>query len=211
MKSCFTFAVAICIASAVAGQTRKIAFESHSGSADHLAIALTDPFFDADGSDFGLPSTTVLKSYKLDSVIFVSESMAILVKRAYSHTFGDPSDSMKFMGSSRDTVFNDPLFSRKHALDSIRMVLEKEKYYLNYKTIRRVKFIGYDNKRPARETHAFVIPVALNDPTTPAKHQPSFTPFIDTEGTLALALIFLVSLAGALITWKLYRPGLERA
>jgi hypothetical protein len=211
MKPCFTFAVAICLASTVAGQTRKIAFESHSGSEDHLAIALADPFFDADESDFGLPANAVVKSYKLDSVIFISESMAILVKRTYSHTIGDPSDSMKFIGSSRDTVFNDPLFSRRHALDSIRMVLEKEKYYLNYKTIRRVKFIGYDNKKAARETHAFLTPASLNDPTTPRTARTSFTPLIDSEGTFALALIFLFSLAGALITWKLYRPRLEGA
>jgi hypothetical protein len=211
MKSCFTFAVAICLASAVAGQTRKIAFESHSGSEDHLAIALSDAFFDADGSDFGLPANAVVKSYKLDSVIFISESMALLIRRTYSHTIGDPSDSMKFTGSSRDTVFNDPLFSRKHSLDSIRMVLEKEKYYLNYKTMRRVKFIGYDNKKASKETHAFVSPVSINDPTTPGTTRPSFTPVIDAEGTLALSLIFLFSLAGALITWKLYRPSLERA
>ncbi len=46
----------------------------------------------------------------------------------------------------RDTVFYHPLFSRKHALDSIRMVIKTEYYFQN--DIDSTQFVGYDNAVP---------------------------------------------------------------
>ena len=46
-----------------------------------------------------------------------------------------------------DTVYNHPLFSNQHNLDSIKSVLRKEYFFAN--AIGSVKFVGYDNDKNA--------------------------------------------------------------
>src|SRR5437773_5026715 len=113
------------------GQTKKIAFESHSGSSSNFKIALEENFFDMDNSNFGLAPERMVTSSELDSVIFVSDSIAVMVTSYYCKKMIDPSPQEKLWRAGRDTVYYHPLFSRQHSLDSIKMVLKGEYYFKN--------------------------------------------------------------------------------
>lgn len=191
------------IATSATAQTKKIAFESHSGNMENFSIAMTNEFFDSDESNFGLPADK--KAYKLDSVIFVSDTVSILVSKEYSRPWGATSDSEdKLVGIKKDTIYNDPLFSRKYLLDSIKEMVDKRG---RYETTTKTKFVGFDNKKsgvkktgdkPQQELIPFAIP---NDPPEP--------PF-DMQLVLMLATILLLSLLGGWVSWRFYQPRLQQ-
>jgi len=197
--------VAVCslFSTVLPAQTKKIAFESHSGNPENFNFALTHEFFDSEGSDFGLPPDK--KSYKLDSVIFISDTVSILVSKEYSRPWNEKSDSKdKLIGVKKDTIYNDPLFSRKYLLDSIKKMVDNRG---PYETTNKTKFVGFDNKKtglkktadqPQQQLIPFVI---TNDP-------PEGPPF-DTQLVLMLATILLLSLMGGWLSWKFYQPRLQ--
>jgi hypothetical protein len=210
MRLVLLVGLAALLAGRCAGQTQKIAFESHSGAPENFLIAISDDFFNTDESDFGLPPKEV-KQYRLDSVILLSDSIAVLITTEYSRSATDPVDSMKFAGIKRDTVLNDLLFSRKHSLDSIRTVLAKDHYYINSSSLRKVKFIGYDNKKPTTLKNN-IVPLTHVFPAPPADGPPTVTKttILDTEALQMLFLVFGFALLGAFLTWKFYRPGVQK-
>jgi hypothetical protein len=194
------------VASATSAQTRKIAFESHSGSAENYKIAIDQHLFDIKESDFGLPPKEI-KTYRLDSVIYVSGSTSIVVTSEYSRAFSDPADSNKFTRKMHDTLMNNELFSRNHSLDSIKSVLRKDGYYTNSKSLNKVVFVGYDNKRSPRisappEKNNLPLPVLIDPPS-------SKSPPMDPQVVWMIGAIFFLSLFGGWVSWKLYRPKLS--
>jgi hypothetical protein len=193
-------AVLSLVSTALAAQTKKIAFESHSGNMDNFSIAMTNDLFNSDESDFGLPPSKDVKTYKLDTVIFISDSISVMVKREYSRLFTAPKDSAKFTRAMKDTIYNDPLFARKHSLDSIRVVLKKYNYYMN--PVNKVVFIGYDNKKPVVKKHN-ILPLVITD-DNPGNNSP-----FDVQLALMLGTILLLSLLGGWLTWKFYQPRLQ--
>src|SRR5258705_9999346 len=122
--------VAVCslFSTALMGQTKKIAFESHSGSPENFNIALSNEIFDNDESDYGLPPNK--PAYKLDRVILISDSVSVLISKEYKRPWGATSDSMdKFVQIKRDTVYNDPLFNHKNSSDSILKGIKERAQY----------------------------------------------------------------------------------
>ena len=79
----FFILLLIATSASLSAQTKKIAFKSHSGSAENFAIALENGLFDMDGSDFGQAPDREIRSAQLDSVIFVSDSVTLLVTSVY--------------------------------------------------------------------------------------------------------------------------------
>jgi hypothetical protein len=185
-------------------QTKKIAFESHSGNLENFNTALTDELFDNGESDYGLPANK--KAYKLDSVIFVSDSVSIMVSKEYSRPWSATSDSMdKFVGLKKDTIYNDPLFSRKYLIDSVKKMIDNRGLY---ETTNKTKFVGFDNKKGVvkkpGDKQQQLIPITItNDP--PDNHSP-----FDMQLTLILGLILLLSLLGGWMSWKFYQPRLQQ-
>jgi hypothetical protein len=186
---------------ALEAQTKKIAFESHSGSPENFNISLTNDLFDSDNSDFGLPTPKEVKTYKLDSVIFVSDTVSVVVKKEYSRLFTAPKDSAKFTQTLKDTVYNDPLFARKHSLDSIKTVLKTDGQYIN--PARKVVFIGYDNNKPADKKQNILPLVITDDP-------PNNNPPFDMQLALMLGTILLLSLLGGWLSWRFYQSRLQQ-
>ncbi|MDZ4795585.1 MAG: hypothetical protein SGI83_15000 [Bacteroidota bacterium] len=198
-------------------QTKKIAFKSHSGKMGNFHIALENELFDTEEANFGLPPD--IKTYQLDSVIYISENVTVIVKKKYSRPFHHPKDSAKLQWVKKDTLLNDPLFSKKHALDSIRTVLKTTGKYTN--PVSNIVFMGYDNKTSGKkkekdkeknkektkgtvtEQHNIVPFVTTND-------NDNNSPF-DIKLALILGTILLVSLLGGWLSWKYYQPSLQKA
>ena len=185
-------------------QTKKIAFESHSGNPENFSIAMNNDLFSSEESDYGLPANKA--AYKLDSVIFISDSVSVLVSKEYKRPWNATSDSQDvFVRVKKDTVYNDPWFSRKYLLDSVKKIIDKKG---NYETTNKTKFVGFDNKKSGvkktgDKLQQQLVPVAItNDP--PDNNSP-----FDNQLALMLGTILLLSLLGGFITWKFYKPRLQ--
>ena len=197
--------VAVCslFSTAMLAQTKKIAFESHSGNPDNFNITLNNALFDNGESDYGLPPNK--KTYKLDSVIFISDTISILVSKEYSRPWSEKSDSEdKLIGVKKDTLYNDPLFSRRYLLDSIKKMMG---YRGQYETTDKTKFVGFDNKKTgvkktADQPQQQLIPFVITNDT------PDDPPF-DFQLALMLATILLLSLLGGWLSWRFYQPRLQ--
>lgn len=147
-------------------QTKLIFHKSHSGSSASFVKTINSNY-----SNFGRAPVREVKNAMLDSVIYLSDSSAIMVTSEYCVRKGDYSPAEtegttktrnqgKLWRAGRDTVYNHPLFSRKHSLDSIKMIVATEYYFKN--SIDDVRFVGYDNKGVSGEQKAVKQPVEKN-------------------------------------------------
>ena len=130
-------------------QTKLISHKSHSGSASDFRIAMKEGLFDIGDSNLGdVPYRTVVNA-SLDTVVYVSKGKSVMItsehcKRVMKRAKDDGEGESTLWKAGRDTVFNHPLFSKNHSLDSIRMVLKNEYHFEN--DMDKVVFIGFDNK-----------------------------------------------------------------
>ncbi|MBL0144470.1 MAG: hypothetical protein IPP48_00535 [Chitinophagaceae bacterium] len=130
------------------GQTKKISYKSHSGSAANYSTALAENLFDMDNSNFGVAPTKEIVEAQLDSVIFICDTVALMVTSRFCKARKDYNNSavlQKLWKAGRDSVFYHPLFSKKHSLDSIKAILQMQYYFRN--PISKVVFVGYDNTK----------------------------------------------------------------
>jgi hypothetical protein len=121
-------------------QTKLIAHKSHSGNMRNFATAMTINANDLGNSNFGLIPNREIQFSKLDSLIHISDSSSIMVTRNYCTNIR--SNKTKLLKIGKDTIYNQ-LFSKKHALDSIRFTLKKQYNFKN--PIDSVVFVGYDS------------------------------------------------------------------
>lgn len=195
-------ALFILTSSSLLAQTKEIAFKSHSGNMDNFSIALGSEMFDGGESNFGLPSDK--KTYKLDSVIFVSDSVSVIVVKEFHRPFDAPEESAKLWKVKKDTVYNNPLLVRKSSLDSIKKGVQKQIQYANPddKTV----FIGFDNKKvkKKKEQKNNFVPVSFTGDDN------NNSPF-DSKLLLMLGTILVLSLLGGWLSWKFYQPRLQKA
>ena len=211
MKSLLTVLFSLATISLVA-QTKEIAFKSHSGNMEYFRQVLENDFFDVNDANFGLPSHTTL--YKLDTVIYVSDSVTIVKQRVYRRYSSSPNED-QLSETRRDTLYHYNLFANKHALDSIKKIMRNSN---NYKEPGETVFIGFDNKRPKEKKSA--------QSTNPQKETPKeqLTPAVITlhddnnndspygsTTLLIIGAILLLSLSGGWVSWKYYQPRLQKA
>ena len=180
-------------------QTKKIAFKSHSGSAENFSAALEDHLFDMDNSNFGVAPQRDVKTAQLDSVIFVSDSLTILVTSEYCQktdwNTNLPTGNPRLWKAGHEKAVNHPLFSRNHSLDSIKTVI-KEQY--NFKNpVEQVVFVGYDNKKRKYKSNSDILVV----PSSGDNNQTPFGP----QFVFILGVIVSVSLLAAFISVKIYQ------
>jgi maltoporin len=183
-------------------QTKKIAFKSHSGSAENFSIALENELFDMENSNFGMAPTEMIRHAQLDSVIFICDTVAIMVTSQYctrvlrhsKEQMGQP-----FLWQpGKAEVKNHPLFSKQHSLDSIKKVIRTQYNFRN--PVDKVVFIGYDNNKdqPCKKQKPDYVRGAIG---TGFKNDPP----ADGTGGLIFAGILTASLLGGLLSWQLYR------
>jgi hypothetical protein len=179
-------------------QTKKIAFKSHSGSAEYFAVAAETNLFDMEDADFGVLPQRDVKNALLDSVIFVSDSVAIMITSEYcrrSDFNNRPVNAYRLWKSGREVVYSHPLFSRNHSLDSIRQVIQSQYNFKN--PADKIVFVGYDNKKRKYKCNE-LIPAGNN---TGNKNP---TPF-DGPFKLIFTLIMVTSGSAGFITWRWYK------
>ncbi len=142
----FSLLVALVSLSATA-QTRLISHKSHSGSMATFNTALENNLFDIGASNFGEPPSE--PRFVIDSVILQPDNSAIIIASEKEMWITYPEYTFPLTG--RDTLYNDPLLSKRHAEDSIKRELWRQ-------SITEPVLINYDNK-----TKKNTIPVMPND------------------------------------------------
>lgn len=187
MKSLLLLLLLVAAAPAFA-QTERIAWKSHSGGPVYES---TD-----EAPDFGAAPERNERYAKLDSLIFLSDSLAVMVTSNWCKpAFSDERAATRWR-AGRDTVRQHPLFSRRHSLDSIKLVLRQYYYFRN--PTDSVRFIGYDNSNSCEDYQPFsVLPVSGgggNDDVPPASTR-----------VLLLALVSIASAFTGLAAWLLRR------
>ena len=177
---------------------------------DNFPIALENSLFDSEGSNFGNPPYK--KIYHLDSIIYISESVSVLVKKEYQYPWNGSKDSAEFIRTTKDTLLNDPVFTKKNSLDNIRHLLKKELFY-EY-DIKNTILVGYDKKKTIKKKNNNsnntnkqngIYPIVTTSDNTDNN-----SPF-DTAMLKALAVIFLLALLGAWLSAKFYSLRLQKA
>jgi len=182
-------------------QTELIAHKSHSGT-----VATFNNSFLNDGLGFGEAPQRYIETAILDSVIYVSDSVAIMVTSNYcttglsrfkEHTLEERMRNAELWSAGRDTVYNHPLFSKQHQLDTIKAKLDATYYFNN--SADKVKFIGYDNGTPLKKVkkkRMGFVPLILpgND----------HTPF-DFHMAIAITVIAIFSVLAGLLLQKLHQ------
>jgi hypothetical protein len=206
----FCIILFIIISTSCFAQTKLIAFKSHSGNMDNFNISLENELFNEEGSNFGNPPYK--KIYHLDSIIYISESVSVLVKREYQYPWNGSKDSAEFIKTTKDTLLNDPVFTKKHSLDNIRHLLKKQLFY-EYDTKNTI-LVGYDKKKTIKKKDnngnntnkknsiAFIV--------TTNKDPGNNSPF-DVTMLKALAVIFLFAILGGWLSAKFYTLRLQKA
>lgn len=190
-------------------QTKKIAFKSHSGNDENFKVALKQNLFDMEESNFGLPATKSIYTKSLDSVIKITPAATILVVSNYStETFPKKGKPM-LTSIRRDTLYEDPLFSKQHSLDSIRNVLKIRKTYQN--PVSKIIFIGFDNKKVKNNKQSIVTPALIdkgpqNDSNISIVSS-SQSSARDTSIYWMLGLIIGLSLLAGFLAWKFASPN----
>jgi hypothetical protein len=187
--SILLFLSAICFS-----QTKLISHKSHSGSDENFRKALEGSLFDIGDSNLGVAPNRYERNANLDSVIYVSDNKVILVTSEHCRNV-DRGD-YKILDSNvwragRENVYNNPLFSKNHALDSIKNVLKEQYSFQN--DINKTVFVGFDNdEKPMKKSKnkkKSLIPFFNSDTNFPSK------PF------LIFSLILLSSIV-AFFSWK---------
>ena len=98
----------------------------------------------------------------LDSVKWISDDVAVMYTSQYCSVepVVEARSGVKW-SPGIDTVFNHPLFSHNHALDSVKMALDME-YYFRLPAD-SVKFIGFDNGAPIETEKSIDLPPKKED------------------------------------------------
>ncbi len=142
MKRISTLAFFICFSLGITlAQTKLISHKSHSGSISNFKIALDENLWDLSASDFGEAPRPDIHYSVLDSLVFVNDSVSIMWTSSYCSWWGDK-DTTKWMPGGA-YLHKHPLFSKQHALDSIKSVLDSTYNFRN--KAESAVFVGYDN------------------------------------------------------------------
>lgn len=128
-------------------QTKLIAHKSHSGKSKTL-------FINPKGeSNFGMAPERFVRNSKLDSVILISDKVAIMVTSEHCHSEdfnGRDKSRSNLWSAGKDTVYEHDLFNSSKSVDEIRKTLKEDYFFAN--PIETVVFIGFDGKYPIAKT-----------------------------------------------------------
>lgn len=128
------------------GQTKLISHKSHSGSNKSFVLAMKTNNSSIKESNFGMAPQRFVRNSKLDSVILLSDNVAIMItsETCHSEEYDNPRDrsSKSLWSAGRDTVFNHPVFTTKNSIKDIKNTLKQDYYFAN--SIDSVVFIGFD-------------------------------------------------------------------
>lgn len=211
MKQIFLFFMgALVVGTAdTAAQTKKIAFESHSGNAAYFNLTLNNDFFESDASNFGLPAHKNV--HKIQKIIFLTDSQTVLVSEIFDRPFSATNDSSDiFVKNQKDTLLNSYMFNKNVSTDSLKKLLQYyDKYEINDKT-KVVNKIGKvaapkKNEGKANDNQKNNLPIAVfsDDAGSGDNPRPS------NKNLFAAGLIFSFALIGGLLCRAYYKIGVK--
>jgi hypothetical protein len=119
--------LALCATSAIFSQTKLIHLKRHSGHVSSLST------WDHNPSNFGVAPTRLVRNAQLDSVILISDKVAVMVTSVTceERDYSDRVEYKDLWSSGKDTVYDHVLFNSKQTEDEIRAVLKKEYFFTN--------------------------------------------------------------------------------
>ncbi len=148
------------------GQTKIIAHKSHSGNSITFSKLLNSKATSLASSNYGVAPEPNVKTARLDSLIYVSKEISIMVTseecsnrngenaitKEWNYALQDWNKALSVSKdkkssvwkAGRDTLYNHPLFSRNESLDSIKNVIRKNYFFRN--EVSEIVFVGYSNK-----------------------------------------------------------------
>src|SRR5689334_2473893 len=119
---CLLFSV-LASFSAIA-QTKLIAHKSHSGSNGEFRIAYSADHVELGNSNFGRGPEPLVRTASLDSLIFLSDTVAVMVTSEVCKNPDYPRRASTKWRSGKDTVYNHPLFTKLHSVSYIKSFLQ---------------------------------------------------------------------------------------
>jgi len=180
-------------------QTKLIAFKSHSGNMKNFSDAMGNNLFDDGTSNYGQAPERYVKTAKLDSVKFISDTVSVMFTSECTVDYYKRDTTLWKAG--KDTVYNHPLFTKKHSLDSIKKVLKRDYYFR--RTSHETKFIGYDNiKDSCAVDQNIIVPVSVKSDNN--RQNP-----LNDQLPLLIGGIALISLFAALISNRYKRLTMQ--
>lgn len=96
-------------------------------------------------SNFGMAPQRFVRNSNLDSVILLSDNVAIMITSEtcnWEDYDGRDKSNKNLWSAGRDTVYDHPVFTTKNTLKSVKSTLKQEYYFAN--SIDSVVFIGFD-------------------------------------------------------------------
>ncbi len=126
-------------------QTKLIAHKSAGGSNSNFIEGLPNTSNEVK-KGMGMIPNKIVTNAVLDSLIFIDDSVAVMVTSYYCEATRNKSDKKKenLWRKGKDTVYQHELFSNQHELDKIKKVLKEEYFFNNSDS---TVFIGYDNEK----------------------------------------------------------------
>jgi hypothetical protein len=161
----------IIVSSSSLAQTKLIAYKSHSGTTENFQLAYETGFFDMENSNFGVAPERNVRTASLDSLILVSDSVAVMITSEYcSRQGGRKSNATTKWRAGRDTVYNHPLFSKKYSIEYIKSTIKQQYYFQN--PVDSIKIIVVNDDQQQQEQQYQAIPIAGNNNDRPGGNQP---------------------------------------
>ncbi len=150
MKFSFIFPLILCFSTLSSfGQTKLIAHKSHGGTNQNFNSVLESSIFDLSGSNFGQAPEILVRTARLDTIMFLNDTSAVMITSHYCKEHYSLSNQASFWEPGKDTVHHHPLFSKKNTLDEIKATLAEDYYFRN--PPETVVFIGHSNEEKTQK------------------------------------------------------------
>jgi hypothetical protein len=121
-------------------QTKLIHHRSHSGSDENFKEQLVENTIT--NSNLGVAPTHIVRTARLDSLIFVNDSTAVMITSRFCKDDYAVGEEPSKWRAGKDTVRRHPLFCKQHQLDKIKRTIKND---YNFNDVINIKYIGYDN------------------------------------------------------------------
>ncbi len=160
----------------ISAQTKLINHKRHSGNSASFSKAITKGLIG--NSNFGNSPQRLVRNSRLDSVILLSATTAVMVTSEschYEDYGGHDRSSEQMWSAGKDTIQGHELFNAEHSVQEIKKEL-KQRYYFDNNP-ESVVFIGFDGNYPVEEKKKYgrdPIPIVSKDEDTPPdEHWPA--------------------------------------
>jgi hypothetical protein len=134
-------------------QTKLINHKLHSGNRSDFSRALKHGFIG--NSNFGMGPQRLVRNSRLDSVILLSPTKAVMITSEschYEDYNGHDRGPNHLWSAGKDTVENHELFNAEKSVAEIRQTLKDEYFFVNHP--QTVVFLGFDGNYPAQNESA---------------------------------------------------------